>query len=41
MNCDLIGMYLFVPSDNDKNYKNYEKEVTIRLDANQFKEEDE
>lgn len=40
MNCDLIGMYLFVPSDNDKNYRNYEKEVTIRLDANQFKEEE-
>ena len=37
---DLIGMYLFVPSDKDKNYKNYEQEVTIRLDANKFKEEE-
>lgn len=37
---DLIGMYLFVPSDKDKNYKNYEQEVTIRLDANKLKKEE-
>lgn len=38
---DLIGIYLFVPSDKDKNYRNYEKEVTIKLDFNKFKEEEE
>lgn len=41
VNVDLIGMYLFVPSDKNKNYKNYEQEVTIRLDANKIKEEEE
>lgn len=40
VNNDLIGMYLFVPSDKDKNYKNYEQEVTIRLNANKLKEEE-
>ena len=36
-----MGMYLFVPSDKNQNYKNYEKEVTIKLDANKVKEEEE
>lgn len=41
VNVDLIGMYLFVPSDKNRNYKNYEKEVTIKLAANKVKEEEE
>lgn len=40
INSDLIGMYLFVPSDKDQNYKNYEQEVTIKLDHNKIKEEE-
>ena len=41
VNVDIMGMYLFVPSDKNQNYKNYEKEVTIKLDANKVKEEEE
>ena len=37
---DLMGMYLFVPNDGKKEYKNYEQEVTIKLPKNKFEEEE-
>lgn len=38
---DLMGMYLFVPGDDEKNYKNYEQEVTIKLNNDNIDEEEE